>query len=613
VTAASEHETRDGVVVLGMHRSGTSLATRLVSLVGPSVCRGDDLLAAHAGNARGHWESCSMVRLNDALLGRLGATWWCPPPSAPSGAAGPLAGFAEIAESTLLRSHPRPPWVWKDPRTCLLLPFWTAVLGWRAAYILVVRHPLEVCASLVSRSAFSPELALALWERYVRNALQGAAGSPLLLSTYDQILADPIGWCERAQAFLAAATVPTRAWSEAAVSAFASDRLRHSVRSWAGLAQEPLLSREQRDLADATLATRGEHAPYAPPELPRETPATEALFHRLRSTLPQGGEALAAPVPPPPADVLVRSPRRSARRRLARPVASVVVTGAGRGELERSVRALARTMPAGAELIAVGGEPDSWPSPANGIRYRYLARPGLEGRVAALREGVEAASGDLLAISSGGIVHCSAWYPALSAALAAGDVAAAAPVLRLGVGQGVDCYGLRFQDRALNCGWVSAPVGGAPHQAPLLSGRFLAIRRELLEAAGGIDPGFDGFDAEEVELSLRLWRMGLRCVTAPAARVRCVPVDAGAAAGAEFLHDRLRLAALHLDGEPLRAAVDTARGSAGFSAAASRVLLGDAGTRRAVIDALCPFDAQRYFEHFPLAAGGRDGSSPAGA
>ncbi|MEA2427213.1 MAG: hypothetical protein QOF37_841 [Thermoleophilaceae bacterium] len=610
MTAATQPQRRDGVVVLGMHRSGTSLATRLVSLVGPSVCRGDDLLAAHAGNARGHWESCSMVRLNDALLARLRATWWCPPETPPPGATGPLAGLAEVAEATLLESHPRPPWVWKDPRTCLLLPFWTAVLGWRAAYVLVVRNPLEVCASLASRSAFSPDLALALWERYLRDALQGAAGSPLLLSSYDEILADPVAWCARVQAFLAAMAIPTRPWSRAAVSSFASDRLRHSVRPWSALSREALLSREQRDLAAAMLESRGEHGRYAPPELPRETPGTQALFHRLRQALPQAGESLESAPAAPPADVLLQRPPR---RRFARPPVSVVVTGGGAAELMRSLGALARTLPAGAELIAVGGEPDPWRAPLDHIRYRHLARLGLRSTTAALREGLEAASGELIAVSSGGILHCSRWYETIRAALAGPDVAAAAPVLRVGVGQGVDCYGLRFEDTALNSAWITAAPQVAPQPVPLLAGSFFMIRRELLEAAGGLDAAFGDADAAAAELSVRLWRMGLRCVVTPAARVRCAPRDAASGPeAADFLADRLRLAALHLRGEALRAALDAARGAGGFASASARLLLGDAGTRRAVIDALCPFEADRYFARFPITSGGDDDPGRAG-
>jgi hypothetical protein len=70
----------EGVVILGMHRSGTSLVTRLVSLLGLALCREDDLLAGRKANPRGHWESNSMLAFNDRLLEELDASWFCPPP-----------------------------------------------------------------------------------------------------------------------------------------------------------------------------------------------------------------------------------------------------------------------------------------------------------------------------------------------------------------------------------------------------------------------------------------------------------------------------------------------------------------------------------------------------
>lgn len=66
------------VVVLGMHRSGTSAVTRVVNLLGLPLCRRDDLYLA-ADNPAGHWESTSVVGVNDALLAEMGGPCWAPP------------------------------------------------------------------------------------------------------------------------------------------------------------------------------------------------------------------------------------------------------------------------------------------------------------------------------------------------------------------------------------------------------------------------------------------------------------------------------------------------------------------------------------------------------
>ena len=121
------------VVVLGMHRSGTSAATRVISLLGVPLCQPADLLCTHHGNDPGHWESAPLVAENERLLGSLTSSWWCPPRNTDE-----VAGLA--SDATRVRasrtifsgSFPTPQWVWKDPRTCLLLPFWRQALPMKA-------------------------------------------------------------------------------------------------------------------------------------------------------------------------------------------------------------------------------------------------------------------------------------------------------------------------------------------------------------------------------------------------------------------------------------------------------------------------------------------------
>jgi hypothetical protein len=171
----------EGVVVLGMHRSGTSLVTRLVSLLGLGLCREEDLLVGRKANPRGHWESSSMLAFNDRLLDELHASWFCPPLLQEPELERLLKRHGREALARLHDTHREHPWVWKDPRTCALLPFWSTVLKGRAAYVLVLRHPLEVSDSLARRDGYSPALGLALWERYTREAMLGAAGLPMLV------------------------------------------------------------------------------------------------------------------------------------------------------------------------------------------------------------------------------------------------------------------------------------------------------------------------------------------------------------------------------------------------------------------------------------------------
>ena len=60
-------------VIAGMHRSGTSALTRVVSMLGAKLPR--TLMPPMPDNPKGYWESPAIAQLNDALLGELGSSW----------------------------------------------------------------------------------------------------------------------------------------------------------------------------------------------------------------------------------------------------------------------------------------------------------------------------------------------------------------------------------------------------------------------------------------------------------------------------------------------------------------------------------------------------------
>ncbi len=68
-----------GVLVLGMHRSGTSAATRLLNELGPALCAPGDMVRG-PWNPSGHCESRSLMHLNDALAGADGSDVVVPAP-----------------------------------------------------------------------------------------------------------------------------------------------------------------------------------------------------------------------------------------------------------------------------------------------------------------------------------------------------------------------------------------------------------------------------------------------------------------------------------------------------------------------------------------------------
>jgi hypothetical protein len=180
-----------GVFVLGMHRSGTSVLTRVVDLLGVPVAQ-SGMLTPDASNLAGYWEPRTLNLLNERLLTRLGGSWPRPPAiEVLAHCHTLLADELSAARDAFRALHPGPQWVWKDPRNCLLLPFWRAALGGRAVVVLSYRDPAEVAASMARHRLVNPLYALALWERYLQAAVLFSRGVPSLVVGYRDLAVDP--------------------------------------------------------------------------------------------------------------------------------------------------------------------------------------------------------------------------------------------------------------------------------------------------------------------------------------------------------------------------------------------------------------------------------------
>jgi hypothetical protein len=118
-----------------------------------------------------------LQRVNTRLLRDLGGSWSAPPDLEPGWVDSDAARHVRpLARAELARTMPGEPWVWKDPRLCLTLPWWEPLLADEPVIVLTHRNPLEIAASLERRNGFGIRLGLALWERYTRAALEAARG-----------------------------------------------------------------------------------------------------------------------------------------------------------------------------------------------------------------------------------------------------------------------------------------------------------------------------------------------------------------------------------------------------------------------------------------------------
>ena len=206
-----------------------------------------------------------------------------------SDAAARIAALPDDAGRYPDRIHPSEPWVWKDPRTCLTLPFWKQALHRPLAGIVVFRNPLDVATSLQFRKSLPLPFGVALWERYTRLLLEHAGGMPLLISSYDDILQDPVRWSETARAFLTALGVAIRPVVESDVRRFVDPRLRHSHHSRSKILTDTAAGTAAFEALEGCL---GAHRSFVPPTLAAEHPTVGA---ELRSRWPDQPPAWNAP------------------------------------------------------------------------------------------------------------------------------------------------------------------------------------------------------------------------------------------------------------------------------------------------------------------------------
>lgn len=188
------------LVVVGMHRSGTSALTKALHQSGTAL-PGD---LATAPNNETHFESRRLTLFDEQVLAELGGRWHCPPPAdVLDHQAERLASREAEAASLFSLSFPGPGIaLFKDPRLCLLLPFWREVLGAHVAAVLVWRAPMEVAHSLAARDRLEIPTGLALWEYYHLRTLRALAGMAALVVSYDALLAEPDATVAQAQALL---------------------------------------------------------------------------------------------------------------------------------------------------------------------------------------------------------------------------------------------------------------------------------------------------------------------------------------------------------------------------------------------------------------------------
>ena len=217
-------------VVLGMHRSGTSAMTRVLALSGASLP--ENIHPAGFDNPAGFWEGEDIIAFNDEVLQAFDTSWDDIFAGRPKhylsnfdraftqravDILGSVFGNADLV-------------VMKDPRVNVILAFWLRALrsaGYTPAPIVMVRHPLEVAASLRERNGFSTEKGLLLWLDNMIAAERDSRGMKRIFVAYDTLLSSWRECLDRVER-LAGMPLPRRTTTSGVeIEKYLSPKLRH--------------------------------------------------------------------------------------------------------------------------------------------------------------------------------------------------------------------------------------------------------------------------------------------------------------------------------------------------------------------------------------------------
>src|SRR5262249_33369986 len=144
--------------------------------------------------------------------------------------------------------------------------------------------------------------------------------------------------------------------------------------------------------------------------------------------------------------------------------------------------------------------------------------------------------------------------------------------------------------------------GNDPYPVPLLPGACMAMRRDAFQDTGGFDPGLIRYGVEDCELSLRFWLLGYELWLIPAVEVahqfrKQIPYTVP---WRTVLHNRLRMAFLHLSDSRRERVVEALDTYPGFQAAMALVGRGNVNVRRVDLMSRRKHDDDWYFQRFRL-------------
>jgi hypothetical protein len=181
------------LMVLGMHRSGTSALAGVLQLLG--VAPPNNLIPADDNNRTGYWEPLHLALLNEQLLLELGSRWDDWRPVRVEELSSSRLSFYRDEIARLLDSEygGMPMIVLKEPRISRIVPIYRQLLTslrYKTDYVTITRNPLSVAKSLAKRDGMDLGFASLVWLNYVLASERDTRNSPRVFLSYESMVRD---------------------------------------------------------------------------------------------------------------------------------------------------------------------------------------------------------------------------------------------------------------------------------------------------------------------------------------------------------------------------------------------------------------------------------------
>jgi hypothetical protein len=179
------------LVVLGMHRSGTSALTGLLNLMGAYFSPDQMSAGANAENPSGFWERRDVRNLDDFLLKSVNCDWNCVHNFRVELLDKKTIEEFEVGANKILEElNQHETWVIKEPGLCLLFPLWEKNID-ECVCFHIYRNPVEIARSLHTRDGTPENVGIALWEKYAREALYVSRGQLNIFVSHKSLMTNP--------------------------------------------------------------------------------------------------------------------------------------------------------------------------------------------------------------------------------------------------------------------------------------------------------------------------------------------------------------------------------------------------------------------------------------